>query len=238
MKSPWGLVLGVSLSACAVGTANDSTIVHHVGDQDSGTSFNDDAGTAVLPSDDSGSPPPQNNPPPQNTLDAGSSSSACSFSGALATFDFTGEPGNQTSTPATSTAKDITAGAMTRSSALTAVSGLDSMNSSAWSTSSNIDATRYYTVTLTPSGGCTLDVTSVSITTKSSSTGPTQAALATSADKFTNATQVAPNTTAAAKLSVSGATGAVEVRVYGFAASSASGTMRVDGTLTISGSLN
>ncbi len=236
---PLCVVFGVSLAACAVGTANDSTVIHHGGDQDASASFGDDAGGSapVLPSDDAGSQQqPQN--PPQNTPDASTSTSNCSFSGTLATFDFTGQPGNQASTPATSTATDVTASGMTRSSALTATSGLDSMNSSAWTMSSSIDSTRYYTVTLTPSSGCTLDISSVAITTKSSSTGPTQAAIATSDDKFTKATSVAPNTSATASLSVSGAAGAVEVRVYGFAASSTSGTMRVDGTLTISGALN
>src|SRR5581483_7008095 len=73
---------------------------------------------------DSSSPPPQQQqdsgaqdpdvyqpPPPQ---DAGNNNSACAFSGVLATYDFTGEPGNQTSTKATSAAANVTAGAISR----------------------------------------------------------------------------------------------------------------------------
>ena len=51
-------------------------------------------------------------------------------------------------------------------------------------------------------------------------------------------TTFTPSVTATPKLSVSGATGPIEVRVYGFGASSAGGTMRVDMTLKVSGALN
>jgi len=132
----------------------------------------------------------------------------------------------------------VTAGAISRATSLTATSGVDSMNSSNWSTSSNIDTTRYYTFTLTPQSSCALDITKLAVSTKTSSTGPTKASVATSDDKFATTSSFTPNATSTASMSVNGATGAVEIRVYGFGASGTGGTMRVDTTLTVSGSLN
>ena len=216
----------ILLSACAVGGgADDSTLEDSGVVKDSSPPPAQDSGTQA--NDASQPPPPQD-----------SGTSACSFSGVLATYDFTGEPGNQTSTKPTSSAANVTAGAISRATSLTATTGVDSINSSNWTTSTKLDTTRYYTFTLTPQGACTLDVTKLSVTTKTSSTGPTSVAVATSADKFATTASVTPNTTATASLSVSGATGAVEVRIYGFGGSSTGGTMRVDTTLTVSGSLN
>ncbi|HEY2367742.1 MAG TPA: hypothetical protein VGH87_15200 [Polyangiaceae bacterium] len=232
------LLLPGVMAACAVGT-NGS------GD----TTPGDDAGqakdSAPFTQKDSSPPPPQQDsgtnqnddaqpPPPQDS----GTNTACTFSGTLVTYDFTGEPGNQTSTKATSSATNVTAGAISRATSLTASSGVDSINSSNWTTASKLDTTRYYTFTLTPQSSCTLDVTKLSITTKTSSTGPVNGSIATSDDGFAATTSFTPNTTATASLSVNGATGAVEVRVYGFGASGVGGTMRVDTTLTVSGALN
>jgi hypothetical protein len=225
-------------SACAVGTdgSGDTTPVEDAGKSKDSAPFN---------SNDSGSPPPQQDagtqtpdvyqPPPQ---DSGNTNTGCAFSGVLATYDFTGEPGNQSSTKPTSTATNVTAGSIARATSLTATTGVDSINASNWTTSTKIDTTRYYTFTLTPQSSCTLDVTKLSITTKTSSTGPANGSIATSADSFATTTSFTPNTTATPSLSVNGATGAVEIRIYGFGASGTGGTMRVDTTLTVSGALN
>ncbi len=232
------LLLSGLMAACAVGTdgSGETTPADDAGNakdsapftqkdssspqtgQDSGTNQNDDAAQ----------------PPPQDS----GTNTACTFSGTLVTYDFTGEPGNQTSTKATSSATNVTAGAITRATPLTASSGADSINSSNWTTSSKLDTTRYYTFTLTPQSSCTLDITKLSISTKTSSTGPANGSVATSDDNFATTASFTPNTTATASLSVNGATGAVEVRVYGFGASGVGGTMRVDTTLTVSGALN
>jgi hypothetical protein len=225
--------------ACAVGT-----------DGNGDTTPADDAGkakdSAVFGKDSSSQPPPQQDsgttqdpdvyqpPPPQDS----GTNTACSFSGVLATYDFTGEPGNQTSTKATSTATNVTAGAITRATSLTATAGVDSINSSNWTTATKLDTTRYYTFTLTPQNSCALDITKLSITTKTSSTGPANGAIATSDDNFASTASFTPNVTATPALSVNGATKAVEIRVYGFGGSSTGGTMRVDTTLTVTGSTN
>ncbi len=240
MRSAFSVLAAVLLSACAVGVGGEGETAQHDSGTKPHTGSNDaasqpDDGTQAPTFDDAGTTNNNNN---NNTVDSGTTNTGCAFTGVLATFDFTGEPGNQTSTNATTTASGVTATAFTRSSGVTATSGLDSINSSNWPTATSIDKTRYYTFTIKPSGSCALDLTSISVGSKSSSTGPANAAVATSADQFAATTTFAPGATGSEKLSVSGATGAVEVRVYGYGASSTSGTFRVGTTLTISGSLN
>jgi hypothetical protein len=181
-----------------------------------------DAGTSVDAGSDVAMPP---------TVD----SSSCASTGTLVTYDFAGQPGNQTSTVATSSMSGITAGSVSRASTITAVTGANSINGSDWS--SSLDTSRYYTFTLTPPTTCALDITSISIDTQASSTGPTSASVATSNDNFATTTSFTPGTTATVSLSVSGATKAVEVRIYGYGASGTGGTLRIESTLTASGSL-
>ena len=228
---------GLLLSACAVGTdgSGDTTPVVDAGKaKDSSTFLEKDSSSppqdgGTQSSDVSQPPPPQ---------DSGNTNTGCSFQGVLATYDFTGEPGNQTSTNAKSAATNVTAGAISRATQLTATSGADSINASNWTTAAKLDATRYFTFTLTPQGSCTLDISSLSITTKTSSTGPSTASIATSDDKFTATTSFIVNAAATPKVSVTGSTAPVEIRVYGYGASGAGGTMRVDTTLTVTGALN
>jgi hypothetical protein len=223
------------LSACAVGGASDdSTAQDSGGVKDSAppkdaTSFQDSA-----PPQDSSSTQDSGvyDAPPQDT----GNNNGCAFSGVLVTYDFTGELGSQTSTAAKSSATNVTAGAISRASVLTAVAGADSLNSSNWATATTVNTNKYVTFILTPKGSCSMDLTQVSITTKSSSTGPTKVALATSDDNFVAMTSITPNATVTPTISVTGATTAVEIRVYGWAASAVGGTMRVDMTLTVSGS--
>jgi hypothetical protein len=158
-------------------------------------------------------------------------------SGTLLTFDFTGQPGNQASTSPSSSAAGITGGAIARAAALTAVSGNNSINASNWGQGSAPDGTRYFTFTVTPDPTCVLDLTTLTVDTKSSTTGPSSGAVATSADAFASTKTFTTNGTSPVALSVTGAAGAIEVRVYGFAAGSTGGTMRIQGTLTLAGAL-
>jgi hypothetical protein len=157
--------------------------------------------------------------------------------GALVTFDFTGESGNQTSTAPKSTVLGISAGSISRSGSLAAVAGTSSINASNWAASSTVDPTHYFTLTITPDPKCTLDVTSVSADTKVSSTGPSNASVATSHVNFAARSPLSVGAPSTAALSVSGAMGAVEFRVYGYGAGSTSGTMRMQSTVSVSGTL-
>lgn len=236
----------MALTACATGLAgpDDSTSWD---DQD-GAAAVSDAAPKPKPSNDAGTPKQDassSNDASQSKADSGSSSndsgtttSTCTpFTGKLASFDLSGEPGDQTSTSPSALTTNLSATDLTRSSVLTATLGTSSINSSNWALSTSIDTTRYYTLTLTPKNGCTMSLSSVSITTQASSTGPAHGALATSFDKFVKTTSVSVGATATPSLSVSGATGAVEIRIYGYDASSTAGTLRIDSTLTVSGSL-
>ncbi len=225
-------IIFASHVACAVGVAEDGQQTTPNG-TDSAAPFEHDAASGNPVTFDASGPTTDDasQPPP----DAGSSSS-CGTTGTLVSYDFSGQPGNQTATAATSKIAGITAGSMARSTSVTATSGTNSINGSNWSTS-GIDTSRYYTFTITPSS-CSLDITSISIDTKASTTGPSAAAIATSEDAFATKTSFTPGNATTVSLSVTGATKPVEVRVYGFTASGTAGTWRVQNTLTATGSLN
>ncbi len=163
---------------------------------------------------------------------------AMPFTGVLVTWDFTGQPGNQASTPASSTAPGGVAADITRSSGLVAMTGAGSINSNTWPTAATLDPTAYYTISLTPPTGCTLSLTAASLDAKASGTGPKSCAIATSDDSFTQTATCSTSAPSVPVLSVSGATGAVEVRIYGYAATMAAGTLRVETTLSLSGSFD
>jgi hypothetical protein len=172
--------------------------------------------------------------------DGPSGSCASAMTGTLAVWSFTSEAGNQTQTAASMTATGVTAGAVSRSTGLVATSGSMSINSSMWSQSATNDGTTYYTFSVTPPAGCTMDLTQLAVDTKASSTGAHSAAVGTSADAFAATTAVSATTTATvtnAALSVSGATGAIELRVFGWAATATGGTFRIENTLTLTGTL-
>ena len=135
------------------------------------------------------------------------------------------------------TATGITAGAVQRAAALTAVSGANSINSSSWPTAAQADATKYYALTIAPPSGCMLSLTALAIDAKASGTGPAAAAVATSLDAF--AQLVTISTSAASTPAVTATHGGpIELRVYGYSASAAAGTLRLQGTLSVQGSLH
>jgi len=160
----------------------------------------------------------------------------CTFSGALAKWDMSAQPGTEASVAASTTATGVTAGALTRAATLTAQSGAGSINGSNWPTAAALDATKYYAFTLTPPTGCTMTLTNVAIDLKASGTGPANGAIATSKDSFAATTPVgtaAPSTPAVTVTT----SGQIELRVYGFAATGTGGTLRVQNTLTVNGTI-
>jgi hypothetical protein len=181
----------------------------------------------------------QNRPDAPVRIDAPQVTGSCStpFSGVLATWDFTGAAGNQASTSASQSATGVSAGDAARSASLTAMTGANSINSSGWATGASPDPTKFYTFGLQPPSGCSMTLTSLAIDTKASATGPSSASVATSDDGFTQSSDVNPNAATAPALSVNASTAIVELRVYGYGASSASGTFRIQNTLTVTGSL-
>jgi hypothetical protein len=211
----------VGLGACAEADLRDAV--------DAGTQKSNDHGG---PSNDAGLTDGGSAP----TGDSGASS-GCSASGVLATWTFTSETGSQASTAVTSTAPGVTGGDFTRGPGLVAISGAGSINSSKWSTATQLDETTYYTVTIAPPSGCALTLTGIAIDASSSATGPTMAAVGTDADGFAGTSPVGTTTPTTATLSVAGSTGPVEIRIFGYGATTANGTMRVQSSFTVSGML-
>ena len=168
-----------------------------------------------------------------NNGDGGS----CAFSGDLAVWDFTAAPGSQQQTGPLSMAPGVVAGPVKRSANLLATDGGNSINSSGWPTG-GIDMNTYYTFSVTPPTGCGLDISSVSLDIAASGTGPTMAALGTSADNFAVTLSIAANSTSMPALAIHGQTAAVELRVYGFSAQANTGTMRIQNKLTVTGALH
>lgn len=159
------------------------------------------------------------------------------FPGVLATWDFAAEAGNQPSTAVTTTATGVVAGPVARSASLTPVSGQSSINSSAWSLAAQPDLTKYYTLAITPPNGCTLAITTIAIDAKASGTGPAMASIATSVDNYAEQTAISTAAPGSAAVTTDPQIVATELRVYGYGATAAGGTLRLQTTLSITGSL-
>jgi hypothetical protein len=208
------LLLVLAAAACATAGQSAGDASHHTGDGPSGG----DGGI-------------------DSSRDAPPGACATPTTGMIATWSFIGESGSQASTSAGSAAMGITAGPVSRSAGLIVANGVGSINSSGWPTTTSLDPTKYYTFAVTPDPGCVLDLSSLAIDTKTSSTGPTLAVVATSADSFGQTSPVSLNTAGTSSLLVTGATGMVELRVFGYKASASTGTMRIQNTLTLNGTL-
>ncbi len=212
----------------ATSTSDVATVDTSTGGGEAGFETGADTGS----SSDSGSP--------TDTGAPGDSSSTCpqhGFSGTLVTFDFTGQSGSEASVSAATMAAGITGGALSRAAGLTAVSGAGSINSSGWSTAAMADKTLYYTFSVTPAAGCTLGLASLAIQTAASGTGPANFDVGTSVDNYTAlSTAYGGTSTDTVTLSASAA-GAITVHVFGYGATGSTGTMRVEGTLSLTGSI-
>jgi hypothetical protein len=174
---------------------------------------------------------------PDAGIDTGSGCIAHGFSGTLVTFDLSSEPGNEATAPVTSTATGVTSSALGRAAAINPVNGNGSINGDNWGTGASADPTRYYTFTVTPASGCTLDVTSLTYDVRASSTGPANGDVATSVDSFgTHSAAFAGTSTGTASLGAT-SSGAIEIRVFGFGATSSAGTFRIENTLSLGGNL-
>ena len=182
-----------------------------------------------------GDGPPMHDGPVMHDAPSGG---PCSASGVLATWSFAGQSGSEASVPVSSTAQGVTAGDVTRAAALSSASGATSINASNWPQTGSVDSTKYFSFTITPPNGCTMDLTALGADVKSSGTGPSAAVVATDDDNFTATQPVSTTAPSSPTLSVSGAAGTVTIHISGYSATSTSGTMRVENTLTITGALH
>lgn len=154
--------------------------------------------------------------------------------GAFVTYDFTGQPGDQVSTPVTTSVINVTADPIVRGSGLNASAAANSMSSSAFSTG-GIDLTDYYGFTLTASAGFNLDVNSIAFSERRSATGILSIVVRSSLDGFTGnlfSTSVPDDTLTRRQTVTLGSafdsiSGPIEFRIYGFGAEAAGGTWRL-----------
>ncbi|HEY4180936.1 MAG TPA: hypothetical protein VGM90_29035 [Kofleriaceae bacterium] len=194
-------------------------------------------GTQNVCVDSSGVGPGQDSGPGHDSGPHGEAGGSCAspFSGVLATWTLTGQTGSQISTAAATSTSGVTAGAVQRGGALSPASGTNSINSSGWSTGA-LDKTKFYTVMLTAPSGCSISTTSLMLDATASGTGPTSMPIGTSADAFAATAQ--GSTTSAGMVSVvANGSGTLEIRFYGLGASATTGTMRIQNTLSVTGTL-
>ncbi|GAB4048775.1 T9SS type A sorting domain-containing protein [Spirosoma litoris] len=158
----------------------------------------------------------------------------------VATYTFTSaDPGNQTSKAVTSNDANITASDITRGTGITAVAAASSINSSGW-TGSAQDATDYYEFTLTPNTGYQMNLTGLNLTERRSNTGPTTYLIAYSiaggSETTVSTGPLSGTVDATLNISLSIQTAqSIRFRIYAWGATSNSGTLRLNQTLTVTG---
>lgn len=170
-----------------------------------------------------------------------------SVNGSLVLYDFTGQPGDQTSTAATSVAPGLTASAIVRGAGVTASAAGNSMSASGWTTSSSADTDDYYGFTITPNPTNTITLTNISFAERRSGTGIRTFEIRSSLDSFSSAiagtvTGVPDDTNTRNQSFTLGASfanlsTAVTLRIYGYAAEGSTGTWRLANHTTDNGLL-
>jgi hypothetical protein len=178
--------------------------------------------------------------PDANLPDGGTSTCAShGYSGVLVTFDLSTQPGGEPSVPPASSAVGVTSGVLARATGLTAAGGSGSINSSGWAASASADPGKYYSFTVAPASGCTFTPASLSLDVSASATGPSTGDVATSADGFAQHAGVFAGTSSGQVPVAAGRSAQpLEIRVYGYSASGSSGTLRIQNTMSLSGSID
>ena len=239
MKYPWSVAFALVVVGCAVGSngeATDPTVNAAAPGVDAGK-----GSSPILPGetgeDDGGTETDANATDSSTRVDAApdaTPSGPCTFTGELVGYDLTKVVGTN-DLAATSKGGSVTAAALSRAG-VTAVSSSQAMNSSDWPTGA-ADATKYYVFSVTPPTGCSVKLTSLSIDLKSSGTGPTSASVSTSLDDYASVKTIAVTTAGGvAAIALSGAaTSTIQIRVLGFSAGGAAGTMRIQNNVSLTG---
>jgi hypothetical protein len=103
----------------------------------------------------------------------------------LVEFDFTGQPGDQESTPASWTAPGVTATPFKRGFGLDPRAGANSIGAQGWTTGDLLDLNSdYFEFVISPSDGATLNINSIAFAEFRSANGITEFTLRSSLDDF------------------------------------------------------
>lgn len=154
--------------------------------------------------------------------------------GQVVRFSFTGATGTPVTFPADAQPANGSVSDFSRNG-VTAITSTDNFGASAWNVPT-LDVNRYFSFTITANTGFVLNLTSFELDEIRSGTGPTQWVLRSSRDGFTTdlgtytntGTTLLTNRVIALNESFYNVSGSIEFRIYGFGASSAAGTWRVD----------
>jgi hypothetical protein len=175
---------------------------------------------------------------PEGSVDSGATV-ACTFTGALVSFDLTKLTGTPANVAASVKAPGVSASALRRVG-VTATSSAGAMNASGWPTGA-LDTGKHYAFSISPPPGCTLTLTTLAVDLKASTTGPTLAAIGTSVDGYAHlenlSVAAAGGATNVSLAGITGVGGPVEIHVFGFAADATTGTLRIQDTLSLTGAL-
>jgi len=153
----------------------------------------------------------------------------------IAQYNFTGQPGNQASQAVATTAPGVTAGDIIRGPGLVPNAGATSINSNSWTLGGTIanaiTNNDYYSFTIN-FGSTVFNLTTLDYNQQVSSTGPSTINLLTSIGGFVDTAVVASFASTSGPISVNlssltGVTGTVEFRLYGFGATNTAGTYRL-----------
>lgn len=168
--------------------------------------------------------------------------------GLILKYDFTGQPGDQSSQAAAFVAGQAAASDLTRGSGLTASSGANSMNARGFTTAAAIDLNDYYSFTISPDAGQMLTLTTLRFAERRSGSGIRKLEVRTSRDGFTTAqggvVEIPDDTGFRDQLITLGGltnlTSGITLRIYGWQAESGAGTWRLanhsgTGGLTVDG---
>ncbi len=153
----------------------------------------------------------------------------------LITFDFAGLVGNELTDNSDAEAAGIAQSTISRGSGVTATNNADRFNSDDWTANPSIDLNDYLEFDISPQVGSTVSVTEIEIQHQRSGNGPRDFVVRISTDGFLSFTEIGGFTSPGTGVTVSTVntvgvaelqafTTPVDVRIYGFDATSGAGT--------------
>lgn len=154
----------------------------------------------------------------------------------LGQYSFTGAKGDELTFPADAQPTNATLGVMSRGAGTTPSLADNTFSAVGWSTTA-VDATDYFSFSVTPSAGYTLRLDSLRLDERRSGTGIRDWAIRSSLDNFTanitavnvpDNTDVRNNTLVTLPAAFAALNSSVEFRIYGYNAEAPTGTWRID----------